>query len=221
MRQLYTQYNENYEHAMETYENAKKIKAFSAMLEKKHKEINDTKDLLTYLYLPVQRMIAYDSLLKDILSLTPKDHEDYTHLADALKSLRDVQYNAEQRAKQRKNIDKVIEISGKFEDQDTLLALPHRRYVYEGEAIRYFGGKNGKERICFLFNDLFLCCKTKKKGKLEVDFKEPLETLKVEDLPNQEGFFFLISHFSIQTQQTTQLTRRHLPSRSQIFVQNH
>lgn len=198
MRQLYTQYSENYQHAMETYELAKKNKAFSTMIERRHKEINDTKDILTYLYLPVQRMIAYDSLLKDILSLTPRDHPDFLHLADALHSLRDVQYNADQRAKQRKNIDKVLEISGKllFEDKDTILAAPHRRYVFEGEVSRLFNGKYVKDRYCYLFNDLFLCCKPKKKGKLEIDFKEPIETLKLEDMPNEEDFRYLFKIIS-------------------------
>ena len=64
MRQLYTQYNETYDHAMTTYEKSKKLKQFAAFLERRQKETNDTKDILTYLYLPVQRMLAYDSLLK-------------------------------------------------------------------------------------------------------------------------------------------------------------
>ena len=135
----------------------------------------------------VLNLMIYFECQQDILSLTPKDHADYSHLNDCLQSLRDIQYNAEQRAKQRKNIDKVIEISSKFEDQDTQLALPHRRYIYEGEAIRIYAGRNFKERYCYLFNDLFLCCKTKKKGKLEIDFKEPLKTLKVEDMQNFDG----------------------------------
>ena len=49
---------------MDTYEKAKKNKQFAAFLERKQREINENKDLLTYLYLPIQRMIAYDSLLK-------------------------------------------------------------------------------------------------------------------------------------------------------------
>jgi hypothetical protein len=53
---------------MDTYEKAKRNKQFAAFLERKQKEINENKDLLTYLYLPIQRMIAYDSLLKVCIS---------------------------------------------------------------------------------------------------------------------------------------------------------
>lgn len=190
LRQLYTQYNENYDHAMESYEKAKKLKAFSAFLEKKQAELNDSKALLTYLYLPIQRMIAYDSLLKDIVARTPVDHEDFQDLSTALQALRDIQQNAQRRAKQRKNIDKVIEIQNRIAGT-TQLALPHRRYVYEGKIL-FIGpdGTSSSKRYCYLFNDLFVCCKDKKKV-LEVDFKEPLGTLKVDDLPDTEDFRYL------------------------------
>jgi len=108
MRQLYTQYNENYENAMDTYDKAKKIKGFTQFLEKIQKETNEQKDLLTYLYLPVQRILAYDSLLKDIISLTPNNHPDYKQLSTSLTALRDIQFSAILRAEQRKNINKKI-----------------------------------------------------------------------------------------------------------------
>ena len=62
LRQLYIQYNENYEHAIQTYEVSKKNKLFGQLLEKAQGEAN--KDLLSYLYLPIQRMISYYSILK-------------------------------------------------------------------------------------------------------------------------------------------------------------
>jgi hypothetical protein len=102
--------------------------------------------------------------------------------------LRDIQFNASLRAKQRKNIDKVIHIQNRLAGT-TQLALPHRRYVYEGKVLFIQpDGESSKERYCFLFNDLFVCCKEKKKGSvLEVDFKEPLGTLKVEDMDDSSG----------------------------------
>lgn len=182
LRQLYTQYNENYDHAMDALEAAKKIKPFAAFLEKKQKDIseNKIKDLLTYLYLPIQRMITYDSLVKDILALTPPDHEDFMHLTTVYKALRETQDHANQRSKQRKNIDKVIGIQNSL-NNDMQLALPHRRFVHQGEVLL---GKALKERRLYLFNDLLLCVKKReKKGKtkpFEIDFTEPLETLKAE-----------------------------------------
>lgn len=187
MRQLYTQYNENYDHAMVTYEKAKKNRSFAQFLEKTQKETNEQKDLLTYLYLPVQRMLAYDSLLKDILALTPSTHEDYTHLYNSLSALRDIEISATLRAQQRKNINKVLSIQNNIDD-DIHLALPHRRYVYEGEVL-LINGRSAKERYCYLFNDLFVCCKANRR---KLDFKEPLETIIIEDLQDADGnlFFF-------------------------------
>lgn len=182
MRQLYTQYNENYDHAMVTYEKAKKNRAFAQFLEKTQKETHEQKDLLAYLYLPVQRMLAYDSLLTDILQLTPVGHEDYTHLQNSLSALKDIQYSATLRAQQRKNINKVLSIQNNIDDE-IHLALPHRRYVYEGEVLLVHG-RNTKERYCYLFNDLFVCCKSNRK---KLDFKEPLETIIVEDLADRDG----------------------------------
>jgi len=186
MRQLYTQYNENYDHAMVTHEKAKKNRVFAQFLEKTQKDTNEQKDLLTYLYLPVQRMLAYDSLLKDILDLTPVDHPDYTHLSNSLNALRDIELSATLRAEQRKNINKVLQIQNSLSD-DIHLALPHRRFVYEGDVI-IVHGKSYKERHCYLFNDLFVCCKSKRK---KLDFKDPLETIIVEDLPDDEDFRYL------------------------------
>ena len=127
-------------------------------------------------------MLAYDSLLKDILHLTPVSHDDYTHLFNSLSALRDIEFSATLRAQQRKNINKVLSIQNNIEDE-IHLALPHRRYVYEGEVL-LINGKNAKERYCYLFNDLFVCCKAKRK---KLDFKEPLETIIVEDLADHDG----------------------------------
>ena len=91
-------------------------------------------------------------VVQDILNLLPEDDEDYPLLSKSLQALRQIQLNATQvcscvcvtislsadfmycslcqRAKQRKNIDKVIEIQNRLSDS-TQLALPHRRYVFE------------------------------------------------------------------------------------------
>jgi len=62
LRQLFTQYNANYQLAQETYKEClKNNKDFEHFIQK---QANSKSDLLTSLYLPIQRMIMYDSLLK-------------------------------------------------------------------------------------------------------------------------------------------------------------
>ena len=190
MRQLYTQYNENYESALAAYEKAKKNKNFSQFLEKTQKDTNVQKDLLTYLYLPVQRMLAYNSLLKDIIKFTPRTHLDFRQLSNSLTALRDIEFSGIMRAEQRKNQMKVLYIQNNMID-DIQLALPHRRFAYEGEVLVITGLRYARERFCFLFNDLIVCCKPKRQKKLELDWKEPLETINVEPLTDFEGLYFL------------------------------
>jgi hypothetical protein len=63
LRQLYNQYSENYEQALATYEKLKSSnKKFHSFLERKVEE--GGRDLLSYLYLPIQRILAYEALLK-------------------------------------------------------------------------------------------------------------------------------------------------------------
>lgn len=102
LRQLYTQYSENYEQALATYERLKNSnRKFQTFLERKVEE--GGRDLLSFLYLPIQRMQAYEALLKEILEVTPHAHHDYAHLTAALQQLREAAIHADTRAKQRKS----------------------------------------------------------------------------------------------------------------------
>eukprot|EP01087_Luapelamoeba_hula_P014366 TRINITY_DN4197_c0_g1_i1.p1 TRINITY_DN4197_c0_g1~~TRINITY_DN4197_c0_g1_i1.p1 ORF type:complete len:535 (-),score=129.86 TRINITY_DN4197_c0_g1_i1:1-1605(-) len=209
MRQLYAQYNENYTVALESYERAKKTKEFAHFVEKASKEKEEeqpgiaAKSFLSFLYLPIQRMIAYDSLLTNLTNETPEGHPDYIYLKEALAKLRDATGHAEKLANQRKNIDKVLQIQSLLIGDPTAgecpsLAQPHRRFVYEGEVAVVVGGggmsganKRESARRLILFNDILLCVQQKKKQKGEksykVDFLEPLGTLRVEDRECEES----------------------------------
>jgi RhoGEF domain len=155
--------------------------------QKRQSDLADTHDLLHYLYLPIQRMIAYTSLLKDILQHTSRAHEDYHNLTLALEGVRDASAHAMERAEQRKNIDKVIQVQENLLDEMEL-AVPHRRFIFEGEAQFISRGGECRERILYLFNDLLMVCKPRRNSKkLKVDFVEPLNTLRIEDVPDSRG----------------------------------
>lgn len=109
LRQLYAQFNENYQKALELYRNTLETnRTFGSFVEKKRQETG--KDFLHYLYMPIQRVIAYDSLLKDIVHNTDKKLPDYADLHRGLQSLRSLIKLANERAVQRKNSDKVLKI---------------------------------------------------------------------------------------------------------------
>eukprot|EP01091_Cochliopodium_minus_P011810 TRINITY_DN3443_c1_g1_i1.p1 TRINITY_DN3443_c1_g1~~TRINITY_DN3443_c1_g1_i1.p1 ORF type:complete len:585 (-),score=153.56 TRINITY_DN3443_c1_g1_i1:46-1800(-) len=172
LRQLYAQYNENYQSALNLYKDTLlNNKQFASFVERKRQETG--KDFLFYLYMPIQRVIAYDSLVKDILHHTEKDNKDYSNLVSALQSIRALTKHANERAVQRKNIDHVLTIQEMLGDSCPALALPHRRYVYEGPVKIVGEGPRGKEKYFFLFNDILIGAKErtkKREKKYEMEF---------------------------------------------------
>eukprot|EP00005_Dracoamoeba_jomungandri_P007734 CAMPEP_0174277402 /NCGR_PEP_ID=MMETSP0439-20130205/60912_1 /TAXON_ID=0 /ORGANISM="Stereomyxa ramosa, Strain Chinc5" /LENGTH=555 /DNA_ID=CAMNT_0015369717 /DNA_START=1824 /DNA_END=3491 /DNA_ORIENTATION=- len=220
LRQLYAQYNENYPLAMEAYEKLKKKRDFlqfidslqqkqgvvsAGVLGENAKVTNPsaTKNFLSFLYLPIQRMIAYDSLLKELIDETPKDSSDYQNLSIALKTLREAEDHADKLANQRKNIDKVTEIQSRLVGSFTNLAQPHRRFVYEADAMLVFFLANNKyrleERKLFLFNDIILCAKLKKNKGLKVDFVESWRTLRAEMVDKKDDTKELRHRFKLHS----------------------
>ena len=190
LRQLYTQYCENYERALTTYERCKGNKALMAFLRSRQEKTG--RDFLSCLYLPIGRMIAYDTLLNSILSHTARsDMSDHRDVARALQALRAVTRHANERALQRKNIDRVLAIQDAICDETIPpLAVPHRRYVYDGPVTLVgSGGKETKDRHLFLFNDLMICVRPSKRSRgggsklWDVEFLiGDLHTTQVEDI---------------------------------------
>lgn len=132
-------------------------------------------------------MIMYDSLLKEILNLTSPTHADFENLSTAYKLLRSMDKAATRVAAKRKNMDTVIRI------QNALLgtwdiAQPHRKYVFEEELLLVVG-KAMKERSLFLFNDLLLLVKEKRKNKYEVERSVALDKITVDSYDDDRHLF--------------------------------
>lgn len=58
-------------------------------------------------------------------------------------------------------------------------------------------GKTQRERHLFLFNDILLCVQPKKNKGLDVDFLEPLETLRVEDVYQEDIKGIVYPHITL------------------------
>lgn len=140
---------------------------------------NSKTHLLTLLYLPVGRMIVYDSILKEIVHLTPAEHADREDLMTAQKMIGAATRQANRVVDMRRNLHNVLRIQSMLQNADDI-ALPHRRYVYEGAVVLEAGPKTFKERVMFLFNDLVLIAKPKRK-KYEVEWSWKLTELEVVD----------------------------------------
>jgi len=157
LKQIYTQYSENYEAAQICFRECFKIKEFEEFVIKRNK------NLLSMLYIPIQRMVMYYSLLKDIVSLTSKDHIDYNDLKQAFKQIKSIISAANRVKEKRKNMDIVVSIQHVLgSNVDFPIAEPHRSYVFEDNMSLVFGRKL-KIRKVYLFNDMLLVLKSKKK----------------------------------------------------------
>jgi len=184
LRQLYSEYSGNYETAQQTYRECMKTKEFETFIQNQTKQ--KSTNLLTSLYLPIQRMIMYDSLLKEIIGCTSNDHPDYEDLCNALRALRSISKVADRVAEKRKNMDMVIKIQNQLNNWE--LAEPHRKYIHEDDILLQAGPKNFKERKMYLFNDVLLV--TRKKGKkFDVHFMIRLDAFKVVDIEGDRDRF--------------------------------
>jgi len=188
LRQIYSQYSENYISAQATYQECMKNIEFQNFIQ--HQVKTKSSNLLTALNLPMHRMIMYDSLLKDIISLTPKDHPDYEDLCNALKLIRSVNAQAARVVEKRKNMNQVLEIQNTLNGMD--IAEPHRKFVFEGEVNLLLGPKTLKPRKLFLFNDILLITKLKRK-KYEVLHKLNLKQITVQDVEEDRRTFIIRS----------------------------
>uniref|UniRef100_A0A6B2L0U6 DH domain-containing protein n=1 Tax=Arcella intermedia TaxID=1963864 RepID=A0A6B2L0U6_9EUKA len=187
LRQLFTQYNENYQSAQLTYtECLRNNKEFEQFIQKNN-QASPNSNLLTSLYLPIQRMIMYDSFLKDIVLLTPPNHQDYEALCKAYKLLRSMDKAANRVVEKRKNLETVMKIQQAL-NGDVCIALPHRRHVFE-EDVMLVVGKSHKERTLYLFNDILLIAKLKKKNKYDVDVILALDKMEVDDMADDRHLF--------------------------------
>ncbi|KAL7722626.1 Rho/RAC guanine nucleotide exchange factor [Entamoeba marina] len=117
---------------------------------------NETIDGL--LIQPVQRIMRYPVLLKQILRLTPKTHNDYKSLFEANADYTFFIHEVNERAKLR---DKLVDASEKLGDMD--LIQPWRYCLKEAKL--KVNGKQGK--IVYLMNDM-ICWES---SKLLIDNK--------------------------------------------------
>jgi hypothetical protein len=138
-------------------------------------------------------MIMYDSLLKDIAVLTSPNHEDYDPLCTAYKLLRSMDKAANRVVEKRKNLETVMKIQNSLIG-DVCIAQPHRRHVFE-EYVMLVVGKNHKERTLYLFNDILLLAKMKKKNKYDVDVILQLDKISVDDLADDRHLFKITTTF--------------------------
>ncbi|XP_029388670.1 T-lymphoma invasion and metastasis-inducing protein 2 isoform X4 [Mus pahari] len=87
---LYSGFCANHIKVQRVLERAKTDKAFKAFLDARNPTKQHSSTLESYLIKPVQRVLKYPLLLKELVSLTDHESEEHYHLTEALKAMEKV-----------------------------------------------------------------------------------------------------------------------------------
>ncbi|KAM4866026.1 rho guanine nucleotide exchange factor TIAM2 [Thomomys bottae] len=87
---LYSGFCANHSKVQKVLERAKTDKAFKAFLDARNPTKQHSSTLESYLIKPVQRVLKYPLLLKELVSLTDLESEEHYHLTEALKAMEKV-----------------------------------------------------------------------------------------------------------------------------------
>lgn len=87
---LYSGFCANHIKVQRVLERAKTDKAFKAFLDARNPTKQHSSTLESYLLKPVQRVLKYPLLLKELVSLTDHESEEHYHLTEALKAMEKV-----------------------------------------------------------------------------------------------------------------------------------
>ncbi|XP_043552066.1 rho guanine nucleotide exchange factor TIAM2 isoform X1 [Chiloscyllium plagiosum] len=87
---LYSGFCANHRKAQKVLERAKTYKAFKEFLDARNPTKQHSFTLESYLIKPVQRVLKYPLLLKELVSLTDPESEEHYHLTEALKAMEKV-----------------------------------------------------------------------------------------------------------------------------------
>lgn len=172
---MYTAYCANQPKAMEVLDalgRNPQFKAFTdkCMLDPECRGLT----LFSFLIKPIQRICKYPLLLRDLLKVTPEDHEDHDNLVAALGKIEEVVTYVNERKRLAENLQKILDVQKQIESTEELnLVSPSRRFVREG-VFKVFEKSKPHERCLYLFNDLIVMTKPRKSTNGKDHFKYQL-----------------------------------------------
>jgi len=131
------------------------------------------------LILPIQRVPRYVLLLKELIALTPPEHEDYADLQSATLKMEGIAHDINKSIKEAESRAYCIQIQQKIDTKFGTVPLPipclveaHRKFVKEGGVIKSVSLLERQTKRIFLFNDILLLCTPGtafRAGKFSVD----------------------------------------------------
>ncbi|XP_074593667.1 guanine nucleotide exchange factor VAV2-like [Brevipalpus obovatus] len=165
-----------------------KSETIAASITQSQIEANDGKfKLRDLLSLPMQRILKYHLLLKELIKNTSESHDDYPGLQRAYQAMRHIgEYINEV-----KRDSETLQIIQGIQESIFDLEMPgdtelkdYGRLVKDGEVkMRSQDDKNLKSRYIFVFDKVILMCKSLKNGQYSFKSALILNDFQVEDTP--------------------------------------
>lgn len=159
---LYSTYANNFEKAIDLLQEwTHKTSAFVKFLrDTERKEQCRSLTLHSLLITPIQRVPRYKLLLKQLLDHTPKNHQDYEKLKDALHNISEVTQGINEYIREHENFQKMLDIQNSLGGRAPKLIVPGRKFIKEGPLMKVTkNGSGSHERMFFLFSDILIYAK--------------------------------------------------------------
>eukprot|EP01119_Soliformovum_irregulare_P017382 TRINITY_DN5156_c0_g1_i4.p1 TRINITY_DN5156_c0_g1~~TRINITY_DN5156_c0_g1_i4.p1 ORF type:complete len:668 (-),score=201.77 TRINITY_DN5156_c0_g1_i4:275-2278(-) len=112
-------------------------------------------DLLSFLIMPVQRILRYKLLLQELIKNTPGSHYDYKNLNEAIQRISDIAVNVNEKIKEEENFQKLCQIQKSFVGNVKNIVVDNRKFIREGPVMKVCR-KNHQPRWFFLFSDALM-----------------------------------------------------------------
>lgn len=145
-------------------------------MQKQQKQANDGKfQLADLIALPLQRILKYHLLLKEIVKQTPESHPDYNQIVKAYKFMIDLGEYLNEAKRDSEMLDTISAIQGSITD----LTMPENTFLFDyGRLLKdgeikvksSFDDNKIRSRYVFLFDKVIVMCKVIK--GTQYSFKE-------------------------------------------------
>ena len=163
---IYKKYVDNYAIAMNQIRDAqRKNQAFSEFCTKaRNSKETDRQDLTDYMILPIQRILRYSLLLKDLKKKTPVSHFDYNDLSNAFDEMNTLSTQLNDVKLKEEETTRMFECERVMEGFPPQLISASRRLIIESDAVWPSMQKCSIHLV--VFSDVLVISKTKQQRSM-------------------------------------------------------
>jgi hypothetical protein len=104
---------------------------------------------------PLVRLLKYEWLIKELISLTPTDHVDYNNFAELQKKFEKINLVNEINREAAEKYQKLLTLNYKFSSSNAELVEPGRLWIREGPLL-YITSQGPEKHYIYLLSDAII-----------------------------------------------------------------